>query len=573
MKFIMKSLLFFSALAAVGCAPSRGPDSGFSVGSGQVAALRPLTVEERASDFELVVKAVQDYYGPRTYKERRFGYKVADLAGEYRQKIAGAGSEAEAFGLTKQFLARLQDGHVSLSSVIGDGSVLAGYSVPLKLEPVDGHALIAEVEDPSISKDLGIDVGDEVVAIDGESPFEILKIITKYETTGNQVSDQRYVRNALDRRRYMTELKPTKPTVRLTIEKPNGARLERSLVWNVDKERNLFEPESRFPGIAALDLAYSPQTAIFNDKKDPEIPFFITDAVAREFTLTRVSPSAAALKAQGLADGQAVPALFAALLANGGRRALLIRQAHYMPMDPTARIAWYKAVLAEYGPYVDALVIDQTHNPGGMMTYAIDFVSIFANQQTRGLVNFFHPDRKWMSTFGYVSALMKGETKTANEWTNVAELAYKLVEDAYDKRLDLTEKPVPLFGYEYIKPQGESFKKPILMLVDELSGSCGDLVPLLMKENKLATIFGERTMGLGGNVEEVVRLPNFSAGLRLTRGLYTVYSPDGRYERDRMTENNGVTPDIPYRHTVKDVRAGYTAYVKAFLDAAFAAKP
>ncbi len=572
MKLIMKTVLLASVVAALGCAKERS--NSIVVDGAEVAGLRPLSEEERVSDFDRVGQAVLDYYGPRSYKEKRFGYKVKDLISEYRQRVLQAKTDAEAFGLTKQFLTRLQDGHVSLTSIIGEGSVLAGYSVPIELEPVAGHALIAGVGDPTISKDLGIEVGDEVVAIDGVSPFELLTIVKKYETIGNEISDQHLLSATLSRRKYMTELIPKSPTVRLTIEKASGARMERTLVWNVDAGRSLLESERKFPGINALNFAYSPQAEQVAGSKDPEIPFFMSEAVKRDFSVTRVTPSEAALKAHGFKESKA-PGLFAALLTSGGRRALLVRNSHYMVMgaDAEAHIAWYKAVFAEYGPYVEALVIDQTRNPGGSILYAIDFVSLFANQQTRGLVNFFHPDRRWLQTFGSISIMKKGADKRDSEWTNVVDLAYKLVEDAYDRRLDLTEKPVPLFGYEYIKPQGESLKKPIVMLVDERSGSCGDLVPLLLKENKLATIFGERTMGLGGNVEPLLTLPNMAASLSLTRGLFTVLSPDGNYDFNKMTENNGVTPDVHYSHTVQDVRAGYVGYVKAFMDTAFAPKP
>lgn len=106
------------------------------------------------------------------------------------------------------------------------------------------------------------------------------------------------------------------------------------------------------------------------------------------------------------------------------------------------------------------------------------------------------------------------------------------------------------------------------MLVDELAGSCGDILPALMKENKRATLFGERTLGLGGNVEGVATLPKSQIKVNLTRGLFFVYSPTGEYDMSKAIENNGVTPDIHYQHTVKDVRAGYVDYVRAFSKAA-----
>jgi hypothetical protein len=89
-------------------------------------------------------------------------------------------------------------------------------------------------------------------------------------------------------------------------------------------------------------------------------------------------------------------------------------------------------------------------------------------------------------------------------------------------------------------------------------------VPLIVQANGIAPIFGQRTMGGGGNVEQVTTLQNTQAVLNLSRGLGTVYDPTGAYPDSRFVEDNGVTPDISYSHTLSDFRAGYVGYVAAF---------
>jgi hypothetical protein len=93
-----------------------------------------------------------------------------------------------------------------------------------------------------------------------------------------------------------------------------------------------------------------------------------------------------------------------------------------------------------------------------------------------------------------------------------------------------------------------------------------------MTRSGVARAFGARTMGLGGNVEEIAVLNHSFAKVRLTRGLTTTASSDGNYPTERFLENNGVQPSngLAYTHTVDDVRAGY---VKAFSDAAVQGGP
>jgi C-terminal processing protease CtpA/Prc len=89
-----------------------------------------------------------------------------------------------------------------------------------------------------------------------------------------------------------------------------------------------------------------------------------------------------------------------------------------------------------------------------------------------------------------------------------------------------------------------------------------------MQRNGRAKIFGERTMGLGGSVEEMEALTNSRVAVRLTRGLLTGFEESGSYSPANFIENNGVTPDIARPLSVDDVRGGYVGYVQAFSDEA-----
>ncbi len=110
-----------------------------------------------------------------------------------------------------------------------------------------------------------------------------------------------------------------------------------------------------------------------------------------------------------------------------------------------------------------------------------------------------------------------------------------------------------------LQPNPIRYTKPVLMLIDELSGSGGDAFPAMMQGLGRAKLMGTRTMGAGGHVLELSAL-NFSANeLRITKSLF--YHPNGT-----PVENNGVTPDFAYPITRSDFLNEYQDYQKAAVE-------
>jgi len=559
---VLFSIVLFSALVLTAGCSQRKDAAAVNVGS-SAAGLRPLTTEERSADFDAMVMGFRDFYAPLEYKEKRFGFKFDDLVKQYRAELAAAKTDNESLGIIKKFLSRFHDGHVSVKA---DVQQIMNYNVPLVIMPVENRVLVDKIMDPELTNQTGIEVGDEILEVDGQAPFDYLPTILKYDSMATPESDKHLLIRLLARPAYMTELVPTQSTVRLKIGKRDGSTMLRTLVWKVGKNPAYVDQKfiTKDPWTSAYSETAGELVQMSLAEMGSETPVFLTPKAQEALKLVQVVPSEPFLKKHGITDLTKTPKLFAGLYRFNGKTILLARQATYSVEDPNERLAWYKAVLDEYGRLADVLVLDQTHNPGGSVAYAQNFVSLFANQSTANVVNFLHADRKWLALLGSIS--VKPELK--GEVANVINLAYKLVESAYDKGQKLTEIPLSLGGFDYIKPADFTFNKPVLLLIDELAGSCGDIVPMLMRNNKLATTFGVRTMGLGGNVEPAVVMPNSQVTVRLTRGFFYTFSADGKYDFENPMENNGVPADIAYAHTVDDVRNGYVNYVTEFSKAA-----
>ena len=109
------------------------------------------------------------------------------------------------------------------------------------------------------------------------------------------------------------------------------------------------------------------------------------------------------------------------------------------------------------------------------------------------------------------------------------------------------------FAPDLYKPNRITYTKPIIMLIDELSGSGGDAFPGLMQGYGRAKLLGTTTSGLGGHVVPMPDLTFSRMTIRMTKSLF--YRPDGT-----PIENNGAEPDIDYAITVDDVKYGYRPY-------------
>jgi len=514
--------------------------------------VRPLTQEEAQADFRQLVGQVKSLYGPLVYKEKRFGYKLDDLVQASESDLAKAKTDAEYFGVFKQFLGKLEDGHVSITFVPHG---VASYKIPLFVTPIEDRAIVATVP----ADITGVAVGDELISIDGKRPSELLPIIEKYEALGNPLTDKHYIYKVLDRPFYLTELRPKSASARLVFQKPTGKEVSLELTWRL-------ESSPLAPPLFAGDFVVG-QANDLNRAAGGTLmamgandPFFFTPEAMKKFGIARVVPHLDFLTKYGIAD-KTLPPIYAAIYRYQGKNILFVRQPTYMVTDPDVRLKYFQALFDQFDDLADVLVLDQTHNPGGSIDYANKFFSLFLNERKAAMVQHMHADRKWIVRFQEFAKTADPTLKSEVALMNLAHA--REIERAYDLGLPYTA-PMPILGGNYLEPAADyHWDKPVLMLTDELAGSCGDIVPMLMKRNGRAKLFGQRTIGLGGNVEDVGRLSYSGATVNLTRGLFTSFREDGQYLESDLVENNGILPDYVYDHTVADFRAGFVAYVEA----------
>ena len=533
--------------------------------------MRPLTNQEAHADFSELVERMRSLYGPLQYKESKFGFKLDQIASQGHKEIDASKSDDETLGVFAKFLAKFHDAHVSIQFPASSSGV-SSYKIGVFVIPVEGKAIVANVSEDL--KDQNISTGDELVKIDGVSPFALLPTILKYRNMANDISDQQALYKVLNRPAFLTELTPKNPTAHLEFLKSDGSLFSADLHWNKVANfpldgSSLVKPSQKAAHGLKTTWATDINQAAGMNVMGAVNPFFLTDSVISGFNLTRITANSDYLKKYGL-DAAKNPEIYAAMYRYQGKTILLVRQPSYdhedsEPFTNADYISGYRAILDQYESIADVLIIDQTHNGGG--SYCQDFFGLFIKSQANGFVEKLRADRKWIIDLhdGANDLQSSGHTELAKSFLQAA----NMTESAYDKGELLTAPFGIMNGSNTASPDAKyTWKKPLLVLVDELSASCADAFPMLVKNNSVAKLFGERSMGAGGNVEPALEMPNSRATVNITRGLFTTFDPHGSYQSERFVENNGVAPDIHYSHTVSDVRAGYVGYVEAFSKAA-----
>ena len=542
--------------------------------AGQSSQLRSVTTAEALADFDQLAETFRSLYGALDRKQARYGFDFETHVREIRARIQNASTDAEFQGLFVEFVARFKDAHISLSpAFVGNDALISddshSFSLPVSVMPIGNTYVVYDVAPGAANQ---VKVGDELVTIDGESVEYLVGSLLRYAGTPNVLAAQHMASARVTTRSpyvsLMTGIHAGSSST-LSLRGADGNVRDVSLPWT--ESAHAVPPSTTSTPAAGAStkqtlLAKSSLTEEIVraelSKMGARVPFFMTDGVKAQLGLTEVKPSQDALtKFNVTADAAAKIDYFAGTYDLHGKKVLLVRLPDYTPTDVNAAVGYLEALFTEQQPNVDALVFDQTHNPGGNLFFAMSVAQLLAKQPFANVVQKNHADRLWV--LGFASAADQVRAQAPDVATLLMSEA-ATIDQAYSAHKPLTE-PMPIFDAPTtLDPDPAHWNKPLLLLVDELSVSCGDFVPALVKWNHIAPIFGQTTMGGGGNVEEVATLTNTRWTLNLSRGLGTVFDSTGAYPDERFVEDNGVKPDVTYSHTLADFRAGYVGYVAAF---------
>jgi C-terminal processing protease CtpA/Prc len=261
---------------------------------------------------------------------------------------------------------------------------------------------------------------------------------------------------------------------------------------------------------------------------------------------------------------------FSGTYTSGGVRIGFIRIPSMQPPNAALALQQLDAEIAFFNANTDVLVVDVMRNPGGTVDVTEAFAQrLFPNAfQSVGFE--IRATAEWVTAIvnAVVAAQAGGAPPDVIE--NLRAIMNEMV-TAYNEDRGRT-KPVSLStGSLTLPPAPTAYLKPMLLLVDELTASGGDMFAAIVQDNHRGPLFGMRTMGAGGSVGQgsctvfTESMCNTTLSL-MNRG---VVISGTEYPPSPYIENVGVRPEIvnDFMTRANLMSAGAT-FVQAFTDAA-----
>jgi hypothetical protein len=265
----------------------------------------------------------------------------------------------------------------------------------------------------------------------------------------------------------------------------------------------------------------------------------------------------------------------------GGHTFGFIRIPSYSPVNTTTALAAFQNEIAFFQANTEALVVDETRNPGGNVAYLNAIVSYLMPSTWRIIPFALRATSEWVdaASSALVSAAAQGAPKSYLD-------LLQMIKDevvAANSAMRGTTKPIPLDDVTIDRPPAMDSKgnviaytKPIIVLVDDMSASGGDAFAATIQDNNRGPLVGWRTMGAGGNVE-YWEAGTYSLGVSsVTESLMirknNIVTPE--YPPAPYVENIGVRPDIVVDYmTADNLNQKGKPFVDAFVAAILAQIP
>lgn len=521
------------------------------------ASFAELTAEQRVRDAQSVIDLFQHRYAPMPWKEELYGINYEIMGEELLASARAASSDEEFYQAIALYLGTFQDAHVQYSFPTSYRMVLG-----IDADDIGGDVIITYIaRDLLPERVFPFNVGDRIAAIDGVPVDDLRAELMLTDSIGTPRADARNAaQNLVWRDQYKFPLMP-EGSASITIEPFDGSSPSTVVIpWHQG-------------GMPLAPIA-STSMDLGRSKAAMTTPRQELTALGR---LRTIMSSVGANKFRGEMEIDAPPfmlwsdfrriedsPLFAGTFSAGGKQIGFIRIETFSESDERMNriFDFLRRTIPRLQDTTDALILDLTRNGGGDLCYGEALAGYFIGQPIPGVATRIKPTRTWVTDFEWMLEAVEGDDLV---------ILLNMIEEtrrALIKGNALTEPMRLCAPLDHVPPATawdsveKTYTKPLLILVDALSASMGEIFPAMLQDPGRALIFGERSMGAGGNVVPVGPLGNSDIMVSITESLIwrsrKVTLADGT--TTRYLENIGVIPDYPYDMTIEDFLFGYEGY-------------
>ena len=543
--------------------------------------------ENLSLELAFIKRVFETGYAPAEWKKQHLNW---DLQTEYNKAIADVNGRAtltatDYRGILNRFLGSTRDYHVGLSFYATEKAQL-----PFAVSGASGRYFIVWINQDKLNKTtFPFRVGDELVSFGGRPVADVVSEIKTQIAWAVDGTDQRLAEILLTSRSAARNMVVPEGQIGIEAKRVDPftgklVKISREITWDYTPESIPWNPSPQ----VFKPLANAPVTSSF---LRPQMSWGSYETWSQSVDTVGSPQQIGGRKSWVPALGEKIwesadADQFDAYIYRNDNGKLIgyVRIPAYEGRDGESFLN-FKKVIQKFQAATDALVIDEVNNPGGSVFYVLALMSVLSPDPIKV------PDHSitlWPQLL-LDNATMVEKLSHVNNDDDTRKVFGGNDLDGYPvtytfgqaalsfSRAVMAQKgqrlTTPLFleGVDRVNPDPDvNYTKPIVVLINELDFSGGDFFPAILQDNHRAKMFGQRTAGAGGYVLGV----QFPSSLGLKQFSFT--GSIARRVNNDPIENLGVTPDVPYQLTPKDLAGGYRGYkaaVNAAVDAEISARP
>ena len=557
-----------------------------------------ISSKQRIADLEQLVSFYDKNYGPYEWKRDVIGFDLLRLT-PWLQRIQHS-DDLDFQEALIEYVASLNDAHDLIAFPTTFFASL-GFSVDI----YDGKVLIDSINRLALPiAQFPFVVGDELVSVDNVPVQTLIESFRKYAIAANPRSTDRVAASRIvSRSQQIMPHIPDLSDAATIVVRLASSNMTQSFIVPWLKSGIPITSQGPLPspvrGNGQIFLPPNQQGQGQSSSQSASSPLIFTagNAVRADDTLPEyMEPIRPLLDASVSKDYQAVlgigsrfpvyalPAgfvqrlggpstdfFFSGTYVSNGVRIGFIRIPSMSPPSVATALQQLDSEIAFFNANTDALVIDVTRNPGGLVSFVEAIAQRFIPTPVHIIGFEIRATGAWLFSFASQLNSARSNPATPPQVLQNLENNFNAVLDAYNENRGRSV-PVSLnaTGSLTLAPMPGAYTHPLMVLVDEFSASGGDMFPAIIQDNNRGPLFGMRTMGAGGSVVAYQATAYTESIFRITVSLMNrgrlIQTPE--FPPAPYIENIGVRPDIFFDYQTRtNLMTRGAPFVQAFTQA------